>query len=180
MAQLADMGISVPEEFRGDMAMAGDWQTVSQKVIRSEDPETPDQSGLSVGVRKRKHEGDEEDEDQETKMFVSKGWGSRFREYPGTTQDDGDLDSLLESTKDIKKTKPTATGTVGHESSGDSEAPVKREEETKVPESDKPSRPKEEEADSEDKSATPAVKNEAEDAAPEVVFKKRKPKAMRK
>ncbi|RJE22908.1 formin binding protein [Aspergillus sclerotialis] len=180
MAQLADMGIAIPEEFRGEMSMAGEWQTVSQRVIGQDDDETPDKSGLSIGVRKRKHEGDEdEDEDQETKMFVSKGWGSRFREYPGAQEDD-DLDALLESTKDIKKVKPTASDATAQEASTKHEAPVKHEETGNVPESDHPSGPKEDEASAADKSATPPIKSEAEDAAPGVVFKKRKPKAMRK
>lgn len=180
MAQLADMGISIPDEFRGDMALAGDWQTVSQKVVRAEDFETPDKAGLSVGVRKRKHEGD--DEDEETRTFVSKGWGSRIREYPGAgAQDDKDLDVLLDSTKDIKKSKPTTSDTVAQEGPADSEASVKREEEeTKPPESDQPLQPKEGEPSAADKPSIPPVKDEPEEAAPEVVFKKRKPKAMRK
>ncbi|RMJ27291.1 formin binding protein [Aspergillus sp. HF37] len=178
MAQLADMGISIPEEFRGDMALAGDWQTVSQ-VIRAEGSETPDKAGLSVGVRKRKHEGG--DEDDETRMFVSRGWGSRIREYPGAgAQDDKDLDALLDSTKDIKKSKPTASDTVAQEGPADSEASVKREEETKSPEPDLPLQPKEEEQSAADKPSIPPIKDEPEEPAPEVVFKKRKPKAMRK
>lgn len=178
IAQLADMGIAIPQEFRGDMAMAGDWQTVSQKVIRPEDSKTSDTSGLSVGVRKRKHEKDEDDEDQETKMFVSKGWGARIREYPGA-QNDGDLDALLESTKDIKKSRPTASDTVVQEGSGDSETPIKREEEAPT-EHERPSQPKGEEQSPTDKTSIPPVKSEEEEPAPEVVFKKRKPKAMRK
>lgn len=179
MAQLAEMGIAVPEEFRGDMALTGDWQTVSQRVMRTEDDEVPDRSGLSVGVRKRKHEGDGEDEDQETKMFVSKGWGSTIREYPGA-QDDEDLDALLESTKDIKKKKPVTSDTVGQEGSG-VEAPIKREEEENPPESDEPSQPKEEPPAADRPSDAP-VKSETDGPAPapEVVFKKRKPKAMKK
>lgn len=175
MAQLADMGIAIPEEFRGEMALTGEWQTVSQRVIGADDGETPDKSGLSVGVRKRKHEDDEEDEDQQTKMFVSKGWGSRFREYPGAPEDD--LDALLESTKDIKKAKPTAPT---QESPGDPEAPIKREDNEQTTEADQSSCPKEERPSAIDQSSVPPIKSEAEEATPGVVFKKRKPKAMRK
>ena len=177
MAQLADMGIAIPEEFRGEMSLAGEWQTVSQRVI-GQDGDGTDKSGFSIGVRKRKHEGDD-DEDQETKMFVSKGWGSRFREYPGSQEDD-DLDALLESTKDIKKAKPTASDATAQETPTKPEAPIKGEETENVPESDHPPGLKEDEASTADKSATPPTKSEAEDAAPGVVFKKRKPKAMRK
>lgn len=178
IAQLADMGIAIPQEFRGDMAMAGDWQTVSQRVIRPEDSKTSDASSLSVGVRKRKHEKDEDDEDQETKMFVSKGWGSRIREYPGA-QNDGDLDALLESTKDMKKPRPTASDTVVQELPRDSETPIKGEKEPPT-EHEQPSQPKGEEQSPTDKPSIPPVKSEEEETAPEVVFKKRKPKAVRK
>ncbi|KAA8648633.1 putative formin binding protein [Aspergillus tanneri] len=102
MAQLADMGVAIPEEYRGDMALAGEWQTISETVIGLDADRQ--KSKLSLGVRKRKHEGDEEEEEakKEAERFVSKAWGSRTRQYPGA-QDDTDLDELLASTKDIKK-----------------------------------------------------------------------------
>lgn len=172
MAQLADMGIAIPEEFRPEMALTGEWQTVSQRVIGEDEGDAPDKS-ISVGVRKRKHEGDEEDEDQETKMFVSKGWGSRIREYPGAQQEEEDLDALLESTKDITKPKPTASA---KESSEDPEAPIKRED----GEADPSSQLKKEEPSAVDQEPAPPVKSGADEVAPGVVFKKRKAKAMRK
>lgn len=170
MAQLADMGIAIPEEFRPEMALTGEWQTVSQRVIGEDEGDSPDKS-FSVGVRKRKHEGDEEDEDQEAKMFVSKGWGSRIREYPGA-QEEEDLDALLESTKDITKTKQVASV---KESPEDPEAPVKHED-GEAPSSQS----KKEEPSAVDQESTPPIKSEADETAPGVVFKKRKPKAMRK
>ena len=53
MAQLADMGVAIPEEYRRDMALAGDWQTTSVKVIR-DDNENGKPATKSIGVRKRK------------------------------------------------------------------------------------------------------------------------------
>ncbi|KAL8666953.1 MAG: hypothetical protein Q9168_007378 [Polycauliona sp. 1 TL-2023] len=104
LARLAEMGIAVPENFRRDMAMAGDWQTISQRRIedrvKNEDgledfkDFKPDLS-LNVGVRKRKFEGQEEEEEA-VAAVVRKGWGSTTRGYPGS--DGGvqeDLDSLL-------------------------------------------------------------------------------------
>ncbi|KAI4272307.1 MAG: hypothetical protein LQ337_005385 [Flavoplaca oasis] len=104
LTRLAEMGIAVPEDFRREMAMAGDWQTISQRRIEDrvkkeeglEDFKDfkPDLT-LNVGVRKRKFEGQEEEEEAGATV-VRKGWGSTTRRYPGS--DDGiqeDLDSLL-------------------------------------------------------------------------------------
>ncbi|KAI2794808.1 hypothetical protein POX_a01409 [Penicillium oxalicum] len=107
MAQLAEMGIAIPDEYRGEMALAGEWQTMSETKLDEQE------SGVkSIGVRKRKLEGDDEEngaEDgaqNESGRLVSKGWGSRMRSYPGAqNNEDEDLDALLASTKGPKKTK---------------------------------------------------------------------------
>ncbi|KAI9695800.1 MAG: hypothetical protein M1836_006066 [Candelina mexicana] len=95
LAQLAEMGVAIPEEFRRDMAMVGDWQTLSERVIepglKKEEGEDIKPEVHSIGVRKRKYHGEEEEEAVETN--VRKGWGSRIKVHPG--QDDGDLDALL-------------------------------------------------------------------------------------
>ncbi|PWY80591.1 hypothetical protein BO70DRAFT_406580 [Aspergillus heteromorphus CBS 117.55] len=192
MAQLAEMGIAIPDEFRGEMALAGEWQTTSEKVVRSEDDAKAD---ISVGVRKRKHEERDEEEEEakrEAERFVSKGWGSRTRQYPGA-QEDTDLDALLESTKDIKKAKPSIPANAaltkepeplkgqfipikleGDAGASEPDAPKKEE-----PETDAPAQVKVEETES--ILSVPAATHEPEDApAAGVVFKKRKPKIMRK
>ncbi|PLB55112.1 hypothetical protein P170DRAFT_461059 [Aspergillus steynii IBT 23096] len=170
MAQLAEMGVAIPQEYRGDMALAGEWQTLSEKVV--DGASTP-----SLGVRKRKHEeADEEEEEakKEAERFVSKPWGSRTRQYPGA-QDDTDLDALLASTKDIKKSKPSTSDAPAQGDDKEvSVAPEKGEAETVNPETetDQPSQTKEE--------SLPEAKKEPEEAAGGVVFKKRKPKVMKK
>ncbi|CAD6584613.1 MAG: WW domain binding protein 4 [Alectoria sarmentosa] len=107
LAQLAEMGVAVPEDFRREMAMAGDWQTTSERVIydndflkKEEDSEDVKFGGLNVGVRKRKFEGQEEEEEA-GETVIRKGWGSTLRTYPGAGGDENDLDSLLKSTKRI-------------------------------------------------------------------------------
>ena len=109
LAQLAAMGVAVPEDFRREMAMAGDWQTVSEKLVyedvkKEEDTEdvkpassTGDSSKINIGVRKRNFEGQDEEEEAGEKV-VRKGWGSTIRAYPGTSQDP-DLDALLSGDK---------------------------------------------------------------------------------
>lgn len=99
MKQLADMGIAVPQDFRADMAMAGEWQTTSVRRIGEEEDVKPDPAALSVGVRKRKLEDDEEDEEAKATITKRKGWGKDLREYPnaasGTAGGVEDIEALL-------------------------------------------------------------------------------------
>ncbi len=86
--------------------MAGDWQTTSERLVYENDflkkEEVGDvkPEGLNVGVRKRKIEGQEEEEEA-GETVVRKGWGSTIRTYPGTGGDEEDLDMLLKSTKRV-------------------------------------------------------------------------------
>ncbi len=104
LAQLAEMGVAIPEDFRREMAMAGDWETTTERLVyendfmKKEEPEDVKPGGLIVGVRKRKFEGQEEEEEA-GEAVVRKGWGSTIRAYPGPEDDEGDLDTLLKSTK---------------------------------------------------------------------------------
>ncbi|KAL4779730.1 hypothetical protein BJX76DRAFT_339939 [Aspergillus varians] len=163
MAQLAEMGIAIPEVYRGEMALAGDWQTVSEKVISSGEGEEggKEKEPTTLGVRKRKHDREMDEEEEEAKReaerFVSKGWGSRTRRYPGAKDEENleDLDALLASTKEVKKTTDSGTG----------------EDTTAEANPQKEDQPGE----------TAPVKEEEPLAASEgVVFKKRRPKAMKK
>lgn len=175
------MGVAIPEEFRGDMALAGEWKTVSERVIEEEKPKISSSAAAAVGVRKRKLENGEEEEHAPVR-FVSKGWGSAVRQYPGS-QGDEDLDALLESTKEIKKVKPSVPNAVDTTTKDVVDTPVKTEGDSTAPETDETSRVKKEEEEPSDvaTSSVPAVKAESEEAAaPGVVFKKRRPKAMRK
>ncbi|KAH0844756.1 hypothetical protein AYO21_01924 [Fonsecaea monophora] len=99
-AQLAEMGIKVPEEFRSEMAMVGDWQVVSQQIV----DETPSEAPLSKGVKKRKYEGQDEDEEEKKEAgeaVVRRGWGAATKRYPG--HDEADLEDLLSGSISVKK-----------------------------------------------------------------------------
>lgn len=130
LAQLAEMGIAVPEEFRRDMAMAGDWQVISEKPVydpvnekeeAADDVEDVKPAGLNIGVRKRRHEGPEEEED-DGEIQARGAWGSKFHTYPDPRGQDGqeDLDLLLGKTG---VNKLTGGGTTKH-NSGDESIPV--------------------------------------------------------
>ena len=184
MAQLAEMGVAIPDEYRGDMSLAGDWQTVSTRVIREEGE---GEEGGVRGVRKRKmQEVDEEEEEakREAEKFVSKPWGSRTRVYPGAAGgDDTDLDALLESTKDIKKGKASGGGN-SHEDNGTGDSGHEENDAATAPDAAaaEPEKQVKEEVDEEKLEAKIAAEpaKPADDAAGGVVFKKRKPKVMRR
>ncbi|KAJ9647885.1 hypothetical protein H2199_001661 [Coniosporium tulheliwenetii] len=67
-AQLAEMGVAIPEEFRREMAMVGDWQVTAERPVfpgvkKEEEDEDVKPEALNIGVRKRKFEGQEEVEE---------------------------------------------------------------------------------------------------------------------
>lgn len=105
--QLLAMGVALPEELKREVTGVSGWQTVSERVIKSEEDtglagilkqeEESKEGVLSKGVHKRKAEGDEDDvPDVSSKRKV---WGSSLRSYPGVERegkDEGeDLDALL-------------------------------------------------------------------------------------
>ena len=134
------MGVAVPEEFRGDLAMAGDWQVVSERVIydhdeegvkkeedgaRKEEREHAAAQGLSIGVRKRKYEGQEDEAEEGNQtgelILAQKGWESRSGSGSGlrihhkyiadSRGEEEDLDSLLGKTKVRVKDESHEAGT---------------------------------------------------------------------
>jgi hypothetical protein len=98
LAQLAEMGISIPDEFRPDMAMAGEWEVTSQRLVGDDEGEKKPEA-LALGVRKRAPDEEEAEEIEAKKAR----WGSRYRTHP-TEEEDGDLDALLSSATQKGKT----------------------------------------------------------------------------
>ncbi|OOQ91020.1 U1 zinc finger domain protein [Penicillium brasilianum] len=189
MAQLAEMGVAIPDEYRGDMALAGEWQTLSETKV-----EDLEGAAKSIGVRKRKHDGEEEEDEEDddggnpSERLVSRGWGSRMRTYPGAeNDDDGDLDALLATTKDLKRSKPQVPDLDSEESKLVEEK--KPEPASSVPKEEEVAESKHRETDSSSqvKMEEPGnltllsaeEKSQIQDA-PGPIFKKRKAKVMRK
>jgi|SRR5450432_2151835 len=97
------MGVSIPDEFRGEMAMAGEWQVTSERIIEPDEGKDKKPEAIGFGVRKRTVPDDEEEAEAiETKK---RRWGSTYRTHPSAVDDD--LDALLN--KPIAKAKFTAT-----------------------------------------------------------------------
>lgn len=95
------MGVAIPDEFRPDMAMVGEWQVTSQKIVDEGEEKKPD--ALAMGVRKRVL-GDEEEVALEAKR---RKWGSTYKTHPGEEDDTLDLDALLNNAtrkgKEVKR-----------------------------------------------------------------------------
>lgn len=183
LAQLAEMGVAVPDDFRKEMAMVGDWQTTSQRLIYDRDPVKKEEDvgvkpeSMSVGVRKRKFEGQVEEE--ETGVTVSrKGWGSTIKTYPGAGEED-DLDALLKKMRNAKgddedsgmQNMSTLSGSADGLSAPD-----------KGPPPDKPPIKREESKEIGALSSgvkVVSIKQEEDMADPGLMFKKRKAKPIR-
>jgi hypothetical protein len=102
LEQLADLGVNIPTELRGGMAMAGDWTVTSTRVVK--DPEKHEESKESLsllaraaGVRKREREQTEEEKEEEKAikgLFKKpRNWGRDTRAMP--SDGDAELDQLL-------------------------------------------------------------------------------------
>lgn len=174
------MGVSIPDEFRPDMAMAGEWQVTEQRII-GEDEKPLD--AKASGVRKRAVEEDEDEVEAKKRR-----WGSAHRSHP-TEDDDADLDALLGNvtgkgkilvpklevkdevkveTKDepdlLNAPEQVASGSL--DGTAEEKIAIKRESSDDLPlETGVPSET--------------IVKEEVELKEPEVVFKKRKAKNIR-
>ena len=176
--------------------MVGDWQTTSERIIyendfmKKEEGEDTKPGTLNVGVRKRKFEGQEEEEEA-GETVVRKGWGSTIRTYPGAGGDEEDLNTLLKSTKTVLR-EGEGLQTLGSARSSRSEqADSHAEAKEGQPGLDSPAIKKEESAGSSGVLDTTLNQPAVAEAFPEsfkqeedtpdfgVVFKKRKAKSIR-
>jgi hypothetical protein len=180
--QLADMGIDVPTELRGDMAMAGEWTVTNTRII--DDTPKTDENGnirvdaLATGVRKRvKREGEEDEEEAMKGLFKKpRKWGRDTKQAP---EDDAELEALLGG---LAPTPLLKKDTVEESSEfmakkEDDIRPIKTE-----PSEDDPAVPDTAKTEMGSPGTAPLKTEEASEAdadLPTVVFKKRKPKNIR-
>jgi hypothetical protein len=95
--QLAALGVTLPDQARGDLAIAGDWKTVSHEIIGevNEDGEFK-ASSLNKGVHKRKLDEQEEQDKAAGELITKrKGWGHTYKSFPGSKGGEDDIESLL-------------------------------------------------------------------------------------
>ncbi len=171
--------------------MAGDWQTLSETPIYDRDFKKEEEEDVkpdkhSIGVRKRRFEGEEEEDASEP--VVRKAWGSTFRTYSEAgPSGDSDLESLLERSKTIGNRR----GEMGHitdtRPGTNSDARAGLENGKGVPAHDTPVIKREESNEgttsvpvpAEMNAVTVGIKEEDDTPGSAVVFKKRKMKPIR-
>ncbi|KAK6200645.1 hypothetical protein LQW54_009688 [Pestalotiopsis sp. IQ-011] len=184
--QLAEMGIDIPTELRGDMAMASEWQVTNTRIV-DDTPKTDEDGkvkveGVATGVRKRvKREGEEEEEDAMQSLFKKpRKWG---RDTKQAAAEDADLDALLSGTlAPMKKEKAEESSTEAvikqdSDEEADAGAPLKREPSNEGQGISSTIKSESESADT--TTVKTEVASEGNPDVPAVVFKKRKPKAVR-
>lgn len=176
--QLAALGVSMPSDFRPEMAMPGEW-TVTKTTVVEKNKEADGKvkvEAKATGVRKREETEDQKEEEEAMRSLFKKPrrWGRDSKTMPD--DEDEDLDSLLNTTVPLKAERAQQGDVVKEEEDVDYDAA-----DTKLP--------KEEvdpETESQDLKQTvkkePLVKAEEEEESSgitPVVFKKRKPKGIR-
>lgn len=180
LEELAGLGVALPTEVRGDMAMPGEWTVTATKVVE-EKGEEEEVRAKAVGVRKREvSEAEREEEEAAQGLFKRrKGWGREARGVP--PEKDAELEELLSGGVGVKsegvKGEEVGPGDVKVEEEVE-KVEIKTEEGVKEEESGT-AEPvvKEEEGDEPGLAAADA--KEAASAPPAPVFKKRKAKNIR-
>lgn len=182
LEELAGLGVALPTEVRGDMAMPGEWTVTATKVIE-EKGEEEEVRAKAVGVRKREvSEAEREEEEAVRGLFKRrKGWGREARGMP--PEKDAELEELLSGGIGVKsegvKSEEVGSGDVKVEEEVE-KVEVKTEEGVKEEdEAAEPAVKKEEDDEPGLAGADAAAKEAAESAPPAPVFKKRKAKNIR-
>ncbi|KAI1821468.1 hypothetical protein F4861DRAFT_461268 [Xylaria intraflava] len=188
--QLALLGIDVPSELRGDMAMAGEWTVTKTRIIddvpSTEDdtkddvkPKTENHDAVAAvpSKRPRQEDGDEGEEVEGIQGLFKKPrrWG---RDTKHIVEDDAELDALLNTPltrppKEEQNTKEEEQDITKPNVKEDSSPKIKKEE----PETAELSLSGVPEPEPGEQRAAATIKEEP--AEPVVIFKKRKPKNIR-
>jgi hypothetical protein len=95
LEQLAELGVNIPIELRGTMAMAGEWTVTSTRVIENPDSKELDPASRATGVKREREPTEEEKEQEEAikGLFKRRKWGVDSKIMPA--EDDSELEALL-------------------------------------------------------------------------------------
>lgn len=192
--QLASLGVSLPDEFRKDLAMAGDWQVTSTTIVADTPPDGSNPGASARGIHKRERTDEEIEEEKAIKGLFKKPrrWGRDSRTAAGDG-DSADLDALLSGGLAVKKQEEDTVKKEEESEPTSETAPIKQEEHEPSSIKKEPSEEgipalAEVPTDSSSKTEAPALKTEdgastvgssGAQEVPAVTFKKRKPKNIR-
>ena len=118
MAELAALGVALPETARKEVAMVGEWETVS---VEKAEGEREREERLRKESEKREEERKRRFEEMDVDERAVKGFRLRERKYPGEEEVDGDF---MGAFKKIKRGMKLP----GVEVKSEAEAEVKTEE----------------------------------------------------
>ncbi|KAM7208306.1 hypothetical protein V8F20_001284 [Naviculisporaceae sp. PSN 640] len=109
LEQLAELGVNIPTELRGNLAMAGEWTVTSTRVIGDDDENKNADSKKAVGVKRARERTEEEKETEEAlnglfKAKKPRRWGIDSKRVAGG-QEDQELEALLSGGIGPLKTK---------------------------------------------------------------------------
>jgi hypothetical protein len=193
MKELEALGVAMPEEFRGDLALPGEWTVVS---VEQPKPQLSEKERLQkelAEMRKkeleeaeRKRKWDELDHDEkEIRSFKIQA-----RTYPGAQAGEADLEALFGKKKGLPKVEPKAETGIGPKpvtfkvkKENADEAEVEKADDGTVIKKEPEESPPGVTIKTEETDDTAVSIKKEEDTPPAgdgVVFKKRKAKAMRK
>jgi hypothetical protein len=189
LEQLAELGVNIPTELRGTMAMAGEWTVTSTKVIEDSgtDDRALDPEKRATGVKREREPTEEEKEQEEAikGLFKRRKWGVDSKAMPA--EEDAELEALLSGPLVKTKTEESepqikTEDSQGEVVQGDSAEPIKQEPSPPIKkEPDAETRGLDSAAAQENESGSaPGVEsNEGAAAGTAVMFKKRRPKNLR-
>ncbi|KAM7199989.1 hypothetical protein V8F33_004163 [Rhypophila sp. PSN 637] len=97
LEQLAELGVAIPDELRGNMAMAGEWTVTSTRVIEDRDEEN-ESDKRAVGVKRKQEMTEEQRETEEAlnglfKAKKPRRWGVDSK--VAGVEEDKELEMLL-------------------------------------------------------------------------------------
>ncbi|GAB1315504.1 U1-C C2H2-type zinc finger domain-containing protein [Madurella fahalii] len=195
LEQLAELGVNIPSELRGNMAMAGEWTVTSTRVVRDDEQKTGDtepaaaDDARATGVKRERERTEEEKEQEDAIKGLFKKprrWGIDSKTMPA--EEDTELDALLSGplvktkkdeseapriTTEESREEPTQDGDVSKPTQPEPSPPIKKEVDEEEAVADV----------GEKKEAVPNLSGSTEAtsgaAGAAVMFKKRKPKNLR-
>ncbi|KAI5780433.1 hypothetical protein EDC01DRAFT_668083 [Geopyxis carbonaria] len=151
LAELAALGVAMPEAFRGDLALPGEWTTVAVEQVKHKSEKEKVREELAELVQKEKEEGERKRrwEEMDADEKALKGFRIETRTYPAEARggdDDGVVPPKMkfEFKKKVKREEPeeekkeealvkTEDGEVAQVKVADTEANVKTEADAAAP-----------------------------------------------